>query len=118
LRTRKQDPVLSNHYMAQTLYMAEVRAGFNCGDSPDLRPPAVAILAEFGGGAEALDAEQQPFLELSAAQQEQILHSWPEVLAIANAVPSPDEWRLRLAEAGAPTRPSDLGLADADAYSD
>jgi glycerol-1-phosphate dehydrogenase [NAD(P)+] len=93
--------------------VAEVRPGLSRGASPELQPSAVVILAEFGDAAEALLAEQQQFLELSAAQQERILHSWPEVLAIAAAVPSPDELRHRLADAGAPTCPGDLGLTDA-----
>jgi glycerol-1-phosphate dehydrogenase [NAD(P)+] len=100
-----------------TVSTAEVRAGLSRAASPDRPSPTARIQAEYGDGAATLLAEQQPFLELSPAQRERILQHWPEVLAIAATVPSPDQLRHWLAEAGAPITPGDLGLTDADVHS-
>ncbi len=84
--------------------------------SPDRVVEVQIIRQVYGPMAEAIIAEQSPFLNMDEAAytrlQKRILDSWDAIQEIAATVPPADQIESMLAAAGAPTRPSALGLSD------
>ncbi|MBN1313538.1 MAG: sn-glycerol-1-phosphate dehydrogenase [Anaerolineae bacterium] len=83
---------------------------------PDRAAEMQRIRQVFGSIAEDLFIEQAPFLDMTAADFDQlkqrILDHWEEIQVVASEVPEPEKLADLLSRAGGGTRPSDLGLSD------
>ena len=85
---------------------------------PDRDGEIANIRAAYRHLAEEMIAVQQPFLNLTSAQfdelKRKILVNWDAIQTIAHAVPSAAQCTQLLRTVGGPTTPADLGFQPAD----
>jgi glycerol-1-phosphate dehydrogenase [NAD(P)+] len=85
---------------------------------PDHAEEIARIRAAYGALADAMIAGQKAFLELTLARfealKQRILHNWPEIQALAAAVPTAATVTDLLRAVGGPVTPNALGLRTAD----
>jgi glycerol-1-phosphate dehydrogenase [NAD(P)+] len=85
---------------------------------PDREAESSRIRTAFGPTAGWITAEYEPFLERMeesfGAWRQRILDGWADVCRIAAGVPPPEELAELLKQAGAPSRPQDVGLEKDD----
>lgn len=95
---------------------SEAEARLKASVLPDRDEEIACIQRVFGPIADSLVVEQAPFLDMSRESYEQlkqrILLHWDELQALTRLVPSAQEIRQLLAQAGGPTRAADLNLTD------
>jgi glycerol-1-phosphate dehydrogenase [NAD(P)+] len=83
---------------------------------PDSQADIQRIHAVYGSIADRLVIEQAPYLNMSpnvyTHLQQHILERWDDIQTVAAEVPTPQELRRLLSQAGGATTPAELGLSD------
>lgn len=82
--------------------------------APDRQEQLAVIQRAYGRLADSVIASHARFLDMSSAAYlalvDQIIEKWPDILAIAEQVPSTEQLAAWLSQAGGPTRAEQLGL--------
>jgi glycerol-1-phosphate dehydrogenase [NAD(P)+] len=85
---------------------------------PDRGAEIRCIRQAYGPIADAIIAEQKPFLDMDESRYEalkgRILEHWDDIQDLAAGVPSSEQVMEMLRRAGGPTEPAMLGLSDQD----
>ncbi|HEX7434197.1 MAG TPA: sn-glycerol-1-phosphate dehydrogenase [Anaerolineaceae bacterium] len=97
---------------------SEMKALITQAHIPDREAEINRINGVFGDMAGQIIEFQQPYLSLTPtlfeAYKEKILSHWPEIIAVAESVPSPETIRKLISAVGGPTLPDEIGLGDED----